>query len=801
MKFKISKASVLALSLAASSVVLTGCLGGGGGGGGAAAAAGPVIGGVAGKGLLNKAQVKAYCGKKADGDLLGTDTTGDGTGGKANGAYSFTASKPCNKPIHIVVVADANTTMEDETRGTKAAPVGLTLEAVAPTPTGATVTQPVHPFTHMAAAVALAAPTLTDSALGAANSAVTVKVLQPLGLTSDTLTTPPPPVTLSAATASEEQKKLLAALSNISAKADGSDAKTVVDTLATQAAATLKVAADGTYTTAAGESPLKIIDEGKTALAAIKQEPGFVSKITDSTVAAVATPAISEEAKTVVANTTPVVVSSGVDAARKMFVALRDDVQGLANDSKTGFVDVKAKAMTDDMDSIVGTGVDLHKIIDLVSEAERLASAYSDAGSPVTETNHATFGTYATETVSVGSPAVETVRGYYFSNYYGDNGQYRSCKVYIKGLGYNGTTDLKGSTHCLARTQQTVTQNLDQQGTGTQQISGKNLNIWLQNTGGSYAGGKTYNYQNFVTTFNTTYTLTNGVQSGTTSTNDAATATRHIGTFTASYLAKSGGGYTRSGITLGANSKLVPFVVGATDTAAALTASGNATSVSLTGSLVSGPLSMSLASGTGFTYDATAKKTSAKLVGQVKTSAFQYDGTMDMVVPDGVLVNGIVTQPKVSSASFAGKMSTLTNGVAAEFLSGTFSASKGSTSDTVSVSGKVTNGTKLSQLTVSGTDTFATKLFTSSITYGFGTYTLTFSGTKDTATGVVTAATITSSDGTKLEKSGTAILIKDSAGKKIGEVNGGTVNFTDGTYFLLTGATANVVAVAATAAP
>lgn len=812
MKFKISKASVLAFSLAASSVVLTGCLGGGGGGsGGGAAAAGPVIGGVAGKGLLKKAKVTAYCGKKSDGDLLGTDTTGDGTGGKANGAYSLTASKPCAKPVEIAVEFAAGATMLDETQGEVAMPATLALNALIPSATS-NVTQNVTPFTHMAAEVAKQATTLDAATVTVATTAIVNNVL---GGNAALMSAAPKPISdYNTATADEKQLLNLltavsaaaanAAATNVGTCATANDIACVITDMAAKAKATVPTVSSTGYTVAAtataATSPLDVISKGNTALTTdavtVKNADQTVATTLTSTIKAdtgtttlvsSATTSLNTNATT---GTVAVTNTSGIAAARQLFVALRDDVQGISNDSKTGFVDVKAKAMSDDMNSIAGTGIDLINIVDLVSEAETLTRAYSDAGSPTTETNNDTFGSYGEETVNVGATGaqVSNTRGYYSRSYY-EGGKHKACKVYTKGLGNNGTTELKGSAHCYIRLQESNTITA-----GGSQYSGSNLNIWLKNTGGDYTSGKTYTYQNFITTFTTTYTNGNPTP---VSVNDSATTTRHNGTFTASYAARSGGGYNRTGLTLGAGSKLVPFVTGATDTAATLTISGNAASGSLTGSLTSGALSVSLASGTGYTYDATAKKGTAKLVAQIKTGAFQYDGTMDIVVPDGVLVNGIVTQPKVSSASFTGKMSTLSNGAATEFLSGTFSASRADTGDTASLSGKVTNGTKLSQLTASGSTTIATNLATSSITYGFGTYSLTFSGTKNTATGVVSAATITSSDGIKLEKSGDLVLIKDSAGKKIGEVNKGTVNFTDGTYLLLTGASANIVAVSA----
>ncbi len=193
-------------------------LGGCGGGGGSAPAATTTttsIGGVASKGLLKHAEVKAYCGNSAV--ELAKDTTGDGTGGKAKGAYSLSWTGICSEPVKIVVTphADGLTRMEDEATKSDVMPnPSFKLRAIV-ADAAATRTQNVTPATDMAAAVAEKAVSLTAKAVANAHALIVATVFG-----GDKSAYEAEPKSLdNLATAKPEEKKLATLLTTISALA------------------------------------------------------------------------------------------------------------------------------------------------------------------------------------------------------------------------------------------------------------------------------------------------------------------------------------------------------------------------------------------------------------------------------------------------------------------------------------------------------------------------------------------------------------------------------------------------------
>lgn len=193
-------------------------LGGCGGGGGAAAASTSTttsIGGVASKGLLKHAQVTAYCGSSSI--ALAQDTTGDGTGGKAKGAYTLSWTSACSEPVKIVVTpsADGQTRMEDEATKADVTP-GPSFKLRAIVADSSTVkTQNVTPATDMASAVAEKAVSLTAKAVANANALIVATVFG--GDKSAYEAEPKSPNNL--VTAKPEEKKLASLLTTISAMA------------------------------------------------------------------------------------------------------------------------------------------------------------------------------------------------------------------------------------------------------------------------------------------------------------------------------------------------------------------------------------------------------------------------------------------------------------------------------------------------------------------------------------------------------------------------------------------------------
>ena len=205
----------LAAAVAAALALGLGACGGGGGSAPTATTTTTSIGGVASKGLLKHAQVTAYCGSSVV--ELAKDTTGDGTGGKAKGAYSLSWTGICSEPVKIVVTphADGQTRMEDEATKTDVMPnPSFKLRAIV-ADAAATRTQNVTPATDMASAVAEKAVSLTAKAVANAHALIVATVFG-----GDKSAYEAEPKSLNnLATAKPEEKKLAALLATISAMA------------------------------------------------------------------------------------------------------------------------------------------------------------------------------------------------------------------------------------------------------------------------------------------------------------------------------------------------------------------------------------------------------------------------------------------------------------------------------------------------------------------------------------------------------------------------------------------------------
>jgi hypothetical protein len=189
---------------------------------------------------------------------------------------------------------------------------------------------------------------------------------------------------------------------------------------------------------------------------------------------------------------------------------------------------------------------------------------------------------------------------------------------------------------------------------------------------------------------------------------------------------------------------------------------------------------------------------SGKLIVQLKTAAFQYDGTLtvDTFTKDLSMKDEYVP----TNASFIGKISTLANGTATEFLSGTLGVTLANMAaydhtqptsatnflkQTASFSGKATNGSTTYEFTfiVDGS-TFGQESITLNYSRA-GSQMISVTGTKSATTNTLT-----------IHGSGDVNAVLTNG---IGDVNTGTtrvgsitknpsqVNFTDGTFLLLGG--------------
>jgi hypothetical protein len=238
-----------------------------------------------------------------------------------------------------------------------------------------------------------------------------------------------------------------------------------------------------------------------------------------------------------------------------------------------------------------------------------------------------------------------------------------------------------------------------------------------------------------------------------------------------------------------ATQPVIPFQSTAASTISLnYTASKSSTvnTLAFSGGLTSGALKYGFVSGSQLVLTDTSTSTVtsgtvvANLIGQIQTGAFQYDGTFGL--------NGSSSGGTASSGtmSFSGKISTMTNSVATAFIEGSLTGDVNA--KTIAFSGKVTNGTSVNSLSITG-DAHIAGQQGATVTILTPGYSFTATGTNYDNVLTPSTMTVTSSDGTKIEVSRSngisKVDIKSSVGTKIGSVNGNLVNFDDGSYIIL----------------
>ncbi|MCK9387710.1 MAG: hypothetical protein M0Q22_04870 [Sulfuritalea sp.] len=760
MKFELSKASKLATILAAGSVVLVGCGGGGGGSADVTPTSLPSIDGTLKLGFIKKAKVIAWCGKQLDGDKLGEDQSsgaGDGAKAKADGLgqYSITPTKACSKPVEITAESQTDaaglniTKMVDDVKPGVVADhdvPSLNLRAVIPTATPA-VPVNLTMYSH-AAALSAAKTDFSAASVQTANEQTAVLFFDPTANTPAKVAAAlaifnaTPRADLASATSDAERalvtKDVIYASNVVTAGPGLCDIQCVVNKVS--AAATVTVLANQNVIVPDTTELRALIAAGNTALATLAEADSTLTALKDAVTLAVAS-ATTDLGNVVVDQpvtnpTAPPVTNTGIAGAKTLLAAIRDNLLGLSNDTKTGFMDVKEAAVQTDLAG-VQNGVDA--LTWTVQAANRAATFLSDF-SALSGTPPSSFGA--------------TVQDGYLRRYTN-----MECTYYTAGTAPDGTTSLAGAAACTS---------LVNVGT-TQKLAVFSMKLDAAST----ATNKVYAYQNYLYAPAST-----GAQ------------TPYSGQITSTVNASG----LRTGMKL-TSGKLMPLVPGATDSTATMDIglTGDSTTgetLALTGSVTSGSSTVSLLTGSQVAYkasSATSGNFSTKLIGQIKSAAFQYDGTLDLAATATNMQ--LPSQP--ATVAFSGKISTLANGVATEFFSGGVTYNQSTLKS--SVSGKVTNGTAVTQVGIN-LDGSSTAAVTSVATYGFSApaYSLTIVVKKDKS------ATITASDGTTLERSvGGTMVMKDGATVpvKIADISSaGLVSFTDGTSVQLTGPVASLVA-------
>ena len=789
--------NVFTRSVALTSVVLVAACGGGGGGSSTptASTTGGVVSGTAAKGLLQNALVTAYCGVKSSSNAIGTATT------DANGNYSLTLTQTCAQPVEVVVSAkaDGSTTMLDEIAGQIAAPTNLTMRAFVPA-ASSTVSLPVTPFTDMAAALVEnsvgTSNALSSSMVSNANTAIITNVL---GGNAGLLTAQPlPPSAYSSGSTTADQQQLIVLLSAISQAAQtatgataGDKVQAVLTQLATQAKQTIPaVTATGftvssTASTAATSgntaTPLATINSGLTALSTSTNTTnlGTAASTIQSSVANVQT-AVVQTSTTQISTTqtaggtvtTPTTaVQDAIAAARTLFGAIRTNVLALVNPQQTGFLQNKATALNSDVNGLAIAGT--YHFTDILLAANR-ATGF------LVQTNKAAAAGGGSANAPQGAAAKTNGFGNFYQRVTTEGSSEMTCNgFYSAGAGVTST---------LAPTLRTAP------------VAGNNGNpvavcsmfifsgdrtrmmqIAVQSPAGNPTSGtNTFNYINRIRTWanagctsgadpTCSYTDSNEVQGQLTATLDNNLAV--------------------TSMTI-ANQPVIPFQTNGTASTIALnyTASqvNNVNTLAFSGGLTSGALKYGFASGSQLVITDTSTSTvssgtvAANLIGQIQTGAFQYDGTFGL---SGSSSGGTVSN---GTLSFGGKISTLASGVATTFLEGSLTGD--ATAKTVAFSGKITNGSSVNSLSITG-DMHTAGQQTATVSVLTPGYTITATGTSYDNVATPSTMTVTSSDGTKIDVSrsnGTStVSVKSAAGTTIGSVSGNQVNFNDGSYIVL----------------
>lgn len=811
---------VLYLSALAGAILLTACGGGGGvsSSPSAGAAAPPAVGGgtvagVAAKGILANAIVTAYCGNsEAIADQLATGVT------DAAGKYSVTWTTACAKPVMLVVTAGATTTTADEATGANVTlPAGFKLRALVADPDIATIKN-ITPLTNMAAAVAGTSVTLSKVAASNAEAAIINTVLG--GDIGAYQATPLSPTDAAMATASVDEKKLATLLTAVSVFAQddttaaacgaltggtGARIQCAIDALATQAAATVTAVSDAGYTVATSlpaNTPAamlagtlaKITSNAASGMVTASGPKALALTITADSSGSAVLLASAKASALAAANSGGIVAvasAHGVQAARDLFNSLKNDLQAVSNGSATGYLDQKMSAMATDWTSIANSSTsNFQETLDALRRATEMSwdaktATWTITGNAPNTVYRVPNSDVALQTDSTGAP-LRFLRSF-------DDGmnclvQYANLTLGKAGCYFSSgqpnvaltSTTFTGQYHAVEVVESTAP------GTYTWQ---------------DFMGSRTYSTELYS---NPTFYLINGNGRNVAATAQVVTSTQQTGTAVMNW--NSAGDITAA--TLKGN--IQPLVTG--QDYSTLDISGTISSISSTSKIhslqgavtnVKGTattLTMTIDNGSqGVSTIATSPSTSShsislKFIVQIKTGAFQYDGTF---IADAFTANTI-GRFKPTNGRFSGKISTLANGVATEFLNGTLGASIANMSaynpglptsatnflkQTATFGGKVTNGATVYELT----------FIADGSTYDQASVTLNYSRAGSQMFSVTGTTSPTANTLTIHGTGGVNAVLADGIGDvftgttKVGSItqNPSQVNFTDGTYLLL----------------
>ena len=811
---------LLSSAMAGATVLLAACGGGGGGGDSSvpvAPATGGTIAGVAAKGILKKASVTAFCGNsEAAADRLASTTT------DTAGAYSLKWTINCTKPLKLIVALGTETTMADEATGKDVTPpAGFKLRALVADPS-TTATKNITPFTDMAVAVAGTASTPT--AIANAELAIVNTVLG--GDLGAYQAKPVAPTAVAMTNASVDERKLATLLTVVSAYAqddatcgakatDGDKILCATQALATQATATVTGVSDTGYTVATtlpAATPASTIATTLTKITAgtITLATSVSTDITADTsgTSALLTSAEDKVQTAATGGGTVVVAAgsaSGIQTARNLFNSLKTDLAALSNSNGNGFLDQQLNSMRSDFASngqMSATGLTdymqaLSRAIQMANEAKSANWAASVSG---TLQGNAVYPTndpsVAVVTDANGAPHS------YIRSFFGMNINNQLNNMNCRVLVSNKTAGIAGCYYATGAANSSVTPGTPY-GTFTGYAHALEVSESATASGSyswqDYLASRSYTTQSYAMPAGPVHLFGNAnfVPAG------ALVATGTAQSGTAVFAFDTLGNPT----SLSIKGNIQPLLAGqdnsTVDLSVALTTTSTTQTAAISGGLtnVKGTattLAMTLASGSQIvaTTGTAGHVTAVNFVTQLKTAAFQYDGTF--AVDSFTADKGGNYKP--ANTSFSGKISALANAAASEFMNGTLSLKMTNIADfdprlatsasnflkgTASFSGTVTrNGTAYASTFVADGSTYGQESFTLNYTRA-GTQVVSVTGTRTDATGTAVLTIKGTGDVTVALSDGTGDVTVGTT--KVGTVTNhpNQVIFTDGTYLLL----------------
>ena len=818
-----SKVRLLRTGIYGLAMLLGACGGGGGDTAGNNTSPSYSISGTAAKGLLLNAIVQAYCGDQADKQLLASSTTD-----RETGAYQLSWKTACNKPINLVTLPkpDGSTTMLDETSDQPiAVPENFTLHAFVPTvESDKPLSRPITPFTDMAAAVVKNSihqgNGLTSLNAATVNSAISSIVTNVLGGNRTLYDTKPlPPSDYNKA--DENQKQVIVLLTGISqaaknvtgTQAPGAKVQSIVKELSDKAKENFTVT-EQEYSVSgnanADNTPIAIINQGLEDLKnsnttaglgnadnakAIKDKAASVRIVVGDTSKQQINATVQQGGKQVLPST-----QSPIASATKLINTVRSNLLELSNAQQTGFLQIQSKALSDDMNSLskqVNYG-----FTDVMVAAHRAVSLLAKTNAAV---NAAAAGGDANPATPVNASASENVFGKYFQQVWSDGGSPTLvCSAY-----YTAGAGLTNAATAPATRTSPVSQNAGKPVVicnmdGFDGDSWYTMQFVVKSPSNTPASGQNdFSYVNRIR--NWTDASCRNASASTCSYTDSDAIEGTLNAAVNDDLDVVGMTIDRQPVLPyqgNTPAKLTLNYTASKSGGVGNTATGSSTvTAKFSATMESGSLSFGLVDGSNLifsdtsTADTKSFDLSATLIGQIKTGAFQYDGSLGIKGRSTQNPNAI-DQQNQGTIDFQGKISTLSNGNASPFIEGHLNADVNSDLNadmnglnSMAFSGSVKNGDKVNDLTLSlveqikGQYGFSATFLTPG--YNFHAVMKFSEATKGNNT-----MTITASDGSVIAVSQQAngnslVQIKAANGEVIGTLNDNQINFTDGTYILL----------------